>query len=948
LDPGPQSSSVKVEANAFQVASNTPSIGTLIDDRRIRDLPVLDRNILQLARIAPGVTFVQSASAPSLTQQRLFMYGARHTSVNFMLDGAYLNFSLFGSIQHVPPPDAVQEFKLAVGGGAEIGHGFATANAVTRSGENSMHGTAFGYVRGDFLSARNFFQIFPIHSRNRQIGGTLGGPVKQEKTFYFVSYQYTHSNGAVRLAQFLPSDAERDGDFSKATAPIAPILTDPLTGVNFPNSIIPAARINPVARALLDRFVPRDSAPNGSADVFGDPAAVHSQQLLLRGDHALDPNNRLSARYYLESGGSLDPFAGGLPGYSPLRTSERQQNVALELSHVVSPSAVQSVLLTFTRYRPERENTVRATLASFGAADFHVPDAAPALSTIDVSGFFTLGGGREAEFLLDTWNFRYVLNRIIGRHQFKMGTDLEWSTVRYRDNRNSAGSFQFDGNYTRNAFADFLLGVPTAFTQDSAARVALSNIQPAFYFQDAIRINTSLSLSAGLRYEMYPAWEEARGQMASYMPGAASQRFPNAPAGLVYAGDEKFPYRGDFNNLAPRVGAAWDVGGKGRLGVRASYGVYYDPLTGAAAGGLAFLPPFNTSILLTDSALGNPYGRIANPFLSGSTGFIPGQPIERSFDANVVTGYVQNYYFTLEGLVRPKLILRATYDGNLGRKLSYESELNPTIPIPGGGNRGRRLSDAFSGITQLYTGANSSYNSLHVALERRLANGFSWTASFTWSKAMDEISVPGTAYISDIRGALPQDPYNRRREHGPADFDVRKIVTATVVYQLPLLRGNRLRSRLFGGWELDGFGIFRAGTPFSILVGRDNSLSAVGSDRADTVGDPILPKRSRQDTVTEYFNLAAFAIPPIGTFGNAGRNVLTGPGFATIDAAAHKTFRLIESPRDVSLKVRFDAFNALNRVNLYNPVNVLTSPSFGRILEAYDPRVLMISAHLAF
>jgi hypothetical protein len=951
LEVGEVTESVTVTAEAPQVDTRTATMGMLVDDRRIRDLPLNGRNAIDLARLVPGVTSVGTTIRPSFGQQTIRMNGGRHTSVNFLLDGGSINYYHRGQGLGLPPPDALQEFKLVTTGvTAEYGRGFGVLSAVTRSGANSFHGSAWEFLRNNFFDARGFFSSGVPKLRFNQFGGTFGGRIRRDKTFFFGSYQGLRiREDQMASSAFPPSEAERRGDFSGQRS-----VTDPLTRQPFPGNQIPAIRFDPVAAKVRDSYVPLPNRPGGQY-VAQVNRPTTGDLFLVRVDHAVTTNNKLNVRYYQDYNRGLDNFPEGtnLPGYSPFENSYRQQTTTAEDTYTFTASLLNVLRLTYTRFNYLEANTVRQSLTDLGGREFVHAGGPVTLPRLIVTGRIQLSPGRDRQRLSDNFDLSENLTWNRGRHQAKWGLDYQHDRFLYRDNRDTGGEFRFDGSQTASAFADFLIGRPLQLNQASPLETQHYYAVWGVFAQDTFKASARLTLSFGLRYEYFPRWKEKRNEMASYVGGARSQFIPNAPVSSVYLPDPQFPYRSDDKNFGPRIGVAWDVSGNGRTSLRAGYGISYDSLTGEMAGGVLLPQPFGlANTLNVPYALSAPYQGLSNPFPfqfdPGNARFVLPVRIPKSFDPGLRNPYAQNYSFSIQRQLLPNLMLDVAYAGNTGRKLIEFREFNPAVYRPGATasntNQRRRYAPTYASIGQLDAGTNSSYNGLQVQVNKRFSRGLTLTAAYTFSKAIDEVSSGGSAFATvDQHGA--QNPDDRKGDRGPGDFDRRHRWVTSYLYELPFFRSKSFAARLLGGWELGGILTLQSGDPFTVTTGRDNSLTGVGYDRPDLIGDPHLPSRSRGESIEGYFNTAAFRENTVGTYGNAGRDILNGPGDAGWDVSVSKTFPLRESH---ALRFRLDAFNLPNHPNLGDPVSILTVRAFGRITSASAGRILQLSLKYSF
>jgi hypothetical protein len=957
LEVGEATQTVEVTAETPQVDTRSAIHGMLIDDRRVRDLPLNGRNALDLTRLLPGVNDVSTTIRPTFGQQTMRLNGGRQTGVNILLDGGSLAYFHRGQGLGLPPPDALQEFKVAtVGTPAEYGRGAAVVSAVTRTGTNGLHGSAWEFLRNDSMDARSFFTTNVPKLRFHQFGVTAGGPVTipklysgRNRSFWFFSYQGLRiREDQLSTAAIPATPGEVRGDFSH----VAGGVRDPLSSQLFANGQIPQSRIDPVAARVLQQYNPAANRPNGGY-VVQVSRPTDGNQYLARFDQVVSSKNRFNLRYFIDNNAGADNFPQGssFPGYSPFANSLRMQTATIEDTHSFTPTLLNTMRATYTRFNYLENNTVRSTLVELGGTDFSHAGGAVTLPRLDIVGRFVLSPGRDRQRLSDNLDMSENLTLSRSNHQWKFGADVQRNRFLYRDNNNTGGQFRFDGTQSRDSVADFLLGRARSMQQASPLDSDQRYVVIGLFAQDAWKIHPRVTLNLGLRYELFPAWAEQYGKLTSFVEGAQSTRFPTAPAALVFPGDAAYPYRDDRNNFSPRAGIAWDVFGNGRTAVRTSFGVFYEALTAEMAGGVLSPQPFGLVVNRDVTQLSAPYRGVANPFpfTVSATGarFVLPVSIPKSYSPDLRVGYSMNYNFGVQQQLGGNYMLEVAYVGNVAHRLPLLRELNLAQLTPNATtantNARRIYAPNYVSIGQLYSDGNSAYNSLQAQLQKRFSSGFTLSSSYTWAKAIDDRTYNAYAQLSQ---QTYQNPLDRGAERGRNDDDIRHRWASSFLYELPFARRAAWFTRLIGGWELGAIIIAATGNPFTVVTGRDNSLSGVNNDRPDIAGDWRLPDgRSRNERLNRYFNTAAFAPNAPRTFGNAGRNIISGPGTLTVDTSLSNTIRLTESHR---VQLRFDAFNLPNRPNFSDPISTLTSPVFGTIRSAGAGRILQMSAKYMF
>lgn len=571
-----------------------------------------------------------------------------------------------------------------------------------------------------------------------------------------------------------------------------------------------------------------------------------------------------------------------------------------------------------------------------------------------VDPFFRLFSGGPLQQVPATWDAHVNLSTSRRKHLLQFGADFARDRVISRGAGFLAGQFFFNGQRSGHAFADLLLGLPSQVVQDNGVAADIREVRFGFYVQDDWRITRRLTLNLGLRWDPWLPAVDANENLTAFVPGRQSTVAPNAPRGLLYGGDEGIPdsiLSRDWNNFAPRVGFAWDVQGNARTIIRSAYGLYYNDRTYSMYQAVTTTQPGVVRIAtLNPPAFANPYPA-GSPFPRprvdrddyGTYQFA--RPVAAtSFDPSARTGYTQSWNLTIERQVTERLAASVAYVGNLNLKGLIDRNINPAIFGPGAtlqNIEARRRYPGLGAVNWLNAYGTSNYHALQITANTRMARGLTLAANYTWGKAIDNISVA----TNTGGNASPRNPFNVALDRAASDFDVTHRVNVSFVYDVPKLAADSAWQRhIANDWQVNGIFTAQTGTPFSVTSGTDRSLSGIGRDTADLVGDPARPNGA--DPLQRYFNTAAFAPAALGTFGNSGRNILRGPGRMVMDLSIFKNFRLTEAIR---LQFRAESFNIQNRANFQNPnANVAAGANFGRILGADDPRVFQFGLKLQF
>jgi outer membrane receptor protein involved in Fe transport len=921
---------VEVSGEAGLLNTESATLSTVIENRVIRSLPLDGRNVYELALLAPGLAPAAQDSAGSERGDFTFnVNGAREDANNYLLDGVYNGDPKLNGFALSPPVDAVREYEVLTNAydasfGRSVG---GQINVLLQSGSNQLHGTAYEFLRNAVLDGTNYFaprdEAAPKDIRN-QFGASLGGPIRKDRTFFFIDYEGHRIREGITQTANVPTAFERIGDFSHSS--LVPI--DVQTGLPFPNSIIPKSRMSPVALAIAALYpLPNRSTP-GQNFVASPTEKDRHDQIDLRLDHNLSTSSDWSFHYSFGDRDFFEPFgapgsSAAVPGYGN-DVPRRAQNVMLSETHIFPPNLLNEARLGFNRVslQVNQQNQHNNLNQAVGLPTAWTNPRDTGLSQIVVSGFSTLGDeiNNPQRTTSDVYEFTDNANWTRGSHSLKFGVDLRRLQLNAFADVEARGLLEFLG-FTGNALAEML--------QDALSVTALARLDNPqhprtqsynFYAQDGWRARPNLTLTVGLRYEYNTPAVDPRDRATIYDPSTQSI-VPVGKNGIPRAG-----YYPEKNNFAPRLAVAWTPDSARKWVIRSGYGIYYDQSALAPSQGLYFSPPYYNLQVFVPSAQFPVF--LENPFPSNYPGFIPTPAF--TFQRNLRTPYMQQWNFSLDRELSRSSVAELAYVGTKGTKLIANRDINQAKPSPLPVNL--RPVPQFADIDAYESRSSSNYHALQAKFTQRLRAGLSALASYTWSKSIDDASG---FFTSAGDPNFPQDSNNTRAERGLSNFDVRHRFTVAYSYDLPLPANNAL----LRGWQTNGVWTFQTGRPFTVtlLPGVDNSNTGIPSiqfgvvDRPNLVGDPHVSSPSSD----AWFNASAFAMPPYGTFGNAGRNILTGPGFSSVDVSVIKNTPIREG---LTLQFRAEFFNLLNRSNFNLPDSFLGSPAFGRILSAGTPR----------
>jgi outer membrane receptor protein involved in Fe transport len=957
LQVGEASESVQVSGAIALVETIGGGLRETVDEKRISELPLNGRNPLDLQLLVPGSVPGQAANSSLGENGAVSINGARGISNNYLLDGGDNNDPQLNTPAIVPNPDSLEEFSVLTNNySAEYGRGTgAVINAITKSGTNQFHGSAYEFVRNYDFDARNFFSLIVPKLQRNQFGGSLGGPAwiphvynGRNHTFFFFSYEGLRQRQASTVSNLIvPTPLERTGDFSQSK--LKP--TDPTTKAPFPNALIPASRFDPAGQKFLTIFIPLPNALGGR-DIYNSPDNLDHDQIILRGDHNIGSKRRLSGRYFHDWSSEFQ--TAGLP----VLTSDNNFDTSSVMGNytwTVSPSLLNTAQFSFSRLYLNRGPLPVGNNVTYATLGVNAPSDTPQYPTDyrgAVSGYWNLNQNNLVTILNKTYEVFDNVSYMSHGHMLKFGVEFRRATSdRYTANLTDP-QFTFNGQFTTNALADFELGLPSVMSQGSLRVNAVRSPEMAFFFQDDWKLRPNLTLSIGVRWEPWFPDYDANDEISVFRPGQQSTVYPTAPPGMLFVGDKGVPKGGvpnDWNNLAPRFGLAWNPTAK--TSVRGAYGVFYETPAIHQLSAFSQNQPFSTQIQINAPySFSDPYRGQIDPFpytkptsaqARSQFAFLTPAVMGETLAAGLVDGYMQQWNFSIQRETVQGLVVTAAYVGSKGTKLPLQRELDPALYAPGATtaniNQRRIYAPYFSAIADYESNAFSTYHSMQLSLNKRFAHGYTILANYSWAKSIDNDSL-------DTAGAI-QNSLDLRPEKALSDFDVRHRFVASFLWEIPSVKKGWTQW-IIGGWQLNGILTLSKGSPFNVVSGQDRALSGLGSERPNLVGDPHLGAgRATDQLIAEYFNPAAYVLPPLGSYGNNGRNTLSAPGTINLDSSLFKMFPIRER---VKLQFRAEFFNALNNVNFAAPVSNISTASAGNILSAGSPRILQFGLRLAF
>jgi hypothetical protein len=987
LELGSLEETVTVEAAAPIVDVRSAGISSVVENERIVELPLQGRQVTDLlvisgAAVQTGVT--SSRGMPGGVN--ISVGGGLVTGVGYTLDGATHQNPQHNVNLPLPFPDALQEFRVATSG-LSAQHGFhsgASVNAVTKSGTNRFAGNGFEFLRDHrFNSTSPFASIGPDGKRiddglkRNQFGGTIGGPILRDRLFFFAGYQGTilRQRPASSIA-FVPTPAMLAGDFTAVTSPACNGGRQITLRAPYVNN-----RINPAqfSRAGLNFAARLPSTTDPCGQITYDIKQNRDEgQAVGKIDYQLGSQHSIFGRYFISLYQQPAGYAGGTDNI--LKTSwpgadDVAHSVTFGETMILSSSVVNAVRFSYNTITVDNFQNPFFSPKDIGS---NVHSYQPGYMVMTVTPGFSLYPGTQtnALFFNDTYQIADDFTLVRGNHQFGLGGTVHYWEGNYTSSSRTNGNWIFNGSVTGLGLADLLAGRITSLEHGGLGRVLVDKWYLGMYGQDTWRVSSRLTVNAGMRWEPYFGQNVLNNAVSifkieNFQQGIKSKVFVNAPAGLLYPGDEGFPPgRTGLNkqwwNLSPRLGVAWDVHGDGRTAVRSSYAMAYDFMAGEYHNINSAAPPFGNRSLVTDPPGGfdNPYAHLGgdpHPIITNrDTQFLPFGAFG-SMDPGINSPRVQSWNVTVEQQFGTDWGVSAAYLGSHSDRLWAQVAVNPGIymglgPCTLNGvsypvcstnanlNQRRVLFQqnpreaALIGALDINTDIGfQNYRGLKLAFQRRAAGGLSLNGNYTLSRCKGTPTAQGFNQTS--AGYLkPDDP---EFDAGYCDQDRRHLATLTTGYETPELASPALRV-LASNWRLSGILSVRSGSRLNIVSGIDNAFNGITQQRPNKVSDDIYGPK----TLTTWFNPAAFAQPAPGTVGELERNAAVGPNFWSVDLAVS---RLVPIGGTQRVELRLESFNLLNNFNWGNPATNFNAGTFGRITtQAGDPRIFQFGIKYDF
>ncbi len=984
--------SVEVTAEASLLQTQTQAVSSLVTNQQITEMPLNQRIFTQVLQLMPGQTSATpnpqaSGTYGGLASTSYSINGAQSVNSMYLLDGLYNKNAWIETIAISPPVDGLQEVRVMAGTySAEFGNAAgAVTLAYSKAGGNEFHGSAFEFLQNTLLNANTFFNNAAGNPRTQthknQYGGTFGGPIRKNKTFFFVDYQGEQIHTPNSTIQTIPPLALRNavttGDFSAlGTTIYNPYML--VAGPNgtqvrapFPGNIIPSSLLDPVAPKLMS-FVPLPQNNAATRNYAYSPTGTTAQnQYDIRGDQNLLSSDRFFFKFSKDDSTGLVPGSlpatqtSGLPigpyiGGGGQNVAFRNWSAIATYDRVIGANIVNETrvgaLRWFLNIIPP--NSAFNTASALGIPGININPNAGGLPGYAITGYATIGDSgtypEYSRFL--TFQYEDVLTVVRGSHTLKFGGEF----LRHRQNGFSGyptrGSYTFNGQFTSQigspssvaALADFALGTPSAITRAILpGTFGLRKWYASGFAQDSWRVTNALTLNIGLRYDLTYPGSEVYNRQSNFNVATGQLVLPGQVSGL--SNTLRYP---DTNNFGPRLGIAWELNPK--TVIRSGFGITYyedDNIGNQLYKNL----PFYFNQAYSYSASGAPGLTIAQglpipvpPSLTDQAALSAGNPM--AYDFHLKSQKMLQWSFGVQRQIAPSIALEVSYVGTRGEDLLAGVNYNQAFPGPGALQTRRPLCvygiNCQVGDTRYATNlGDSHYNSLQTHLTMRSWHGLTSSVAYTWSHFLSDIGAltvgSTTMNARCYRCEMASDPSDRKH-----------VLIVNHVYELPFGHGHPwlatgVLGQVVGNWQVDGIWSVMTGTPVSatLATGVSNTASSgTGAERPNCfAGDPNLPSSAR--SINQWFNVGVFSIPQPYTFGNCGPYIIRGPNFFNIDTGIHRDFRVTER---FKLTFRGELFNTLNHVNFSNPNAQIGGPTAGQISATQPARTVQLAMRAVF
>jgi hypothetical protein len=1011
LQVGAVSEQVIVEANAVQVETRTTSIGQVVNNQQIAEMPLNGRNPIELVFLAGMANFPGNGNINTVRNYPTVVVsvaGGQGNGVGYLLDGAIHQDPYNNMALPLPFPDALQEFKVETSAvPAQFGyHATAVVNAVTKSGTNEFHGDAFEFLRNGDLNARDFFATKRDTLKRNQFGGVLGGPIKKDTLFFFAGYQRTtQRSDPSQNTAIIPTPAMAAGDFTaiNTVACSGKVVTLPAS-LGFVNNRVSPTLLNPVALNIL-KTLPTPTNDCGRV-LFGLAANQEEDLTAFKVDSQLGPRNSVFARFtsaHLNVGSTFDgkdPLSINTVGVNDLDYS-----LALGDTFLLTTNIVNSLRLSASRTNIPKTPDNYGSWATFGA---NVTPVSGNSLAIAAGSNFVIGGGAGSPGQSHNGpnpSLSDDVSWVKGRHQFGFGGNVYRQQMNYWSGVNGLGTATFDGGLTGLILGDFILGRPVSFTQGTLYGFYERQYYLSLYAQDSWKVSSRLTLNYGLRWEPYTSYYNKTGQIVHFDPTLFAQNvhstaYKNAPPGVIFPGDSQYACGNSYNcdtwaKFFPRLGLAFDPKGDGRMTIRAAFGMYGDRSHMFWPNQNTFSPPFGNNIAVAGGNLSDPWlnypGGNPMPLLQQLNAIGHASPNAPFFPFGAYVNlqlsdyrptYINQWNLSIQKQIGQDWLVSLNYLGNSTIHLISSEGANPAVfmgtgpcKLPNGviyptcsttaNQNFRRVyylqnptqGTSFAGIGQQDTGGTASYQGFYASAQKRLSHGITALANYTYSHCISDVYDQQTT----ANGVAGNIPGNRRAYRSNClGSDLRQLFVLNMVATTPRF-SNKVSRILASDWQIAPILQIKSAQFYTVTSGQDRALTVAPGQTPNLVN--LDPYPSHQ-TLNQWVNPAAFALPALGTYGNLGYNNMKGAGVFQLNLAFSRTFPIRERK---TIQLRAEAFNLPNHLNPSTPntsplsnttgISALNTPNFGQVtndisgnngLNAGDYRIIQLAMKFVF
>ncbi len=1007
LEVGDVGQQVTVASAAPMVETAESSVGQVVNTSSVELMPLNGRNFWQLTNLTPGATYTPGGQGTATnggsiraTVVNVTINGTAPNMIGWFLDGSFITEMQRGGTMIQPNVDALQEFKVeSANTAAEYGHTPNVVNAALKSGTNELHGSAFEFLRNSAFDARNFFYKPPVGStqtiepyRRNQYGFAIGGPIRKDKTFFFADLERTGLLQGVDFNNIVPSLAERGGNFSQLLAGSKPTpILNPATYQPFPGNIIPTSMITPQAQFFVP-YMPLPNTVQGATSYSAETndQLLHQIRADMRLDEQISAGTTLMGHYSVNNNNESDPNQYPTMGVYPLHSLA--QNATVSLIHIFSPKWINSARVSYYRDYFYFSGSFQGTNINqeAGVQGFNDTTSVYGFPEITVTGYSNFTGSpfdqRPKQNRIRDWQYADDMSYSSGKHNIKFGFDWIHEDAGFINGSSAVGIFNFLGTYSKDAFADLLLGVPNSVTRDYFKQLnGDTGDFPGLYVQDNFRVTQNLTLNLGARVEWNGFYNGVRGQKSAFDPATQKLVIPSSidpsvqslTASLMQLFSDRIEYTKSVGlpnsiqpvqtNWAPRIGFAWRPFGGTRLVIRSGFGIFYTfPDSNTINNTVATIPFIAAATVFNDSPPVSPSRTFGNFFLGQPNvtpnpnpgqacpfGFVAVSCSTPTVDTGAIVDHseaIDEWNFAVQYQISKSTSLDVSYVGN---KTSHMNQnIGTNDPLPGAGViQNRRPYPQWGTFIYAEFQGNGFYDALQAKYEARNFHGVNTLLSWAYSKCIDT----GTEQAGTTLALL-----NSYR--APCDYDLRQAFAGSFDYALPFGKGkqflsnvNGLANQIIGGWQMTGIVTLRTGLPFTPVINGDNANTGVSNQPPVVIGSPTYVGQpscwfyvaANPSCVTLAPSAtSAFAMPAQYTYGDGARNILRANGLKQVDFTVMKMFPITEKR---FLQFRAEMFNILNHPTFAAPSTAINSASGGTVTSTLNAaRIIQLALKFQF